>query len=126
MFHGAGLGWEVTGLQSSVLRDVGPLPQHCGGRSPSIHKLLPLPPPMALASWTGLRVGGGRGCEDGGKDFLGSGDCGQGQPGGALAKPGRVRQAGTVVSSSYLRPRVADPEAPAASGGARLGPAGPS
>lgn len=69
MFHGAGLGWEVTGLQSLVLRDVGPLPQHCGGRSPSIHMLLPLPPPMAPASWTGLRVRGGRGGDDGGKDI---------------------------------------------------------
>lgn len=38
------------------------------------------------------------------------------------AKTGRVRQARTAVSSSYLPPGVGDPEVPAVFGGERLDP----
>lgn len=57
----AGLGGDWA-LQLSS-RDVGLLPQHCGGRSPSIHTILLLLSAMAPASWTGLRVRDGRGGE---------------------------------------------------------------
>lgn len=62
-WDGLGGGWALE-LGS---RDAGLLPQHCGGRSPSIHMLLLPPPSMAPASWPGLRVRGGRGGEDGGR-----------------------------------------------------------